>query len=46
MFVGVSASRIGWVGLLVKMSHNNITIDETARGQLMTYTRQFLVPHP
>ena len=26
--------------------HKNIRIDETARGQLMTYTRQFLVFHP
>ena len=26
--------------------HKNIRIEETARGQLMTYTRQFLVPHP
>ena len=24
----------------------NIRNEETARGQLMTYTRQFLVPHP
>ena len=26
--------------------HKNIIIEETARGQLMTYTRQLLVPHP
>ena len=29
----------------VSMQHKNIRNEETARGQLMTYTRQFLVPH-
>ena len=33
-----------FVGVFV--SHKNIRNGETARGQLMTYTRQFIVPHP
>ena len=39
-----SNSIITW--LLFPSGHKNIKNEETARGQLMTYTRQFLVPHP
>ena len=36
----IKVTSVGW--WLLK----NIRIEEIARGQLMTYTRQFLVPHP
>ena len=43
-YAAVEALRgdMGWSTL----EHKNIRNEETARSQLMIYTRQFLVPHP
>ena len=32
--------------LNLSYEHKNIRIEETSRGQLVTYTRQFLIPYP